>query len=142
LEIKCKRNQLNWKLIYKVKENLKVSGYDWRTLCSEIRQQLPDEGKKWMVMNPLPILINRYTRKYLVSRDSNIRVTLDTNLTIYDQTRKPFPNYSLKANLPKVLVVEIKFPRNLRNHVVHMFGDIPLRSSRFSKYVSGVLSLK
>jgi SPX domain protein involved in polyphosphate accumulation len=142
LEIKCKRNQLNWKLIYKAKDELKGSGYNWKTLCSEIRKQLPEEGRKWMAMNPLPVLINRYTRKYLVSREKNIRVTVDTNLTIYDQGRTPFPNYTAKSNIPRVLVVEIKFPRHLLNHAVKMFGDIPLRSSRFSKYVSGVLSIR
>ena len=139
LEIKCKRNQLNWKLIYKVQEEL--GGCDWRTLCSEIRRQLPAEGKKWMEMNPLPVLINRYQRKYFVSRDKKVRVTLDSALDIYDQSRKRFPNYSSKSNLPKVLVLEVKFPRELRDHVVHMFGGIPLRASRFSKYVSGFLSI-
>lgn len=139
LEIKCKRNQLNWKLIYKVQEEL--GGCDWRTLCSEIRRQLPAEGKKWMEMNPLPVLINRYQRKYFVSRDKKVRVTLDSDLDIYDQSRKRFPNYSSKSNLPKVLVLEVKFPRELRDHVVHMFGGIPLRASRFSKYVSGFLSI-
>ena len=139
LEIKCKRNQLNWKLIYKVQEEL--GGCDWRTLCSEIRRQFPAEGKKWMEMNPLPVLINRYQRKYFVSRDKKVRVTLDSDLDIYDQSRKRFPNYSSKSNLPKVLVLEVKFPRELRDHVVHMFGGIPLRASRFSKYVSGFLSI-
>ena len=139
LEIKCKRNQLNWKLIYKVQEEL--GGCDWRTLCSEIRRQLPAEGKKWMEMNPLPVLINRYQRKYFVSRDKKVRVTLDSDLDIYDQSRKRFPNYSSKSNLPKVLVLEVTFPRELRDHVVHMFGGIPLRASRFSKYVSGFLSI-
>jgi len=142
LEIKCKRNQLNWKLIYKAKDELVDYGYDWRTICSEIRRQIPPQGRKWMAMNPLPVLINRYTRKYFISRDKNIRVTLDSNLAIYDQTRKTFPNYSSKSNLQNILVLEIKFSRNLRNHVVHMFGDIPLRSSRFSKYISGVLSIR
>ena len=141
LEIKCKRNQLNWKLIYKVKGELGKNGSDWRTLCSEIRRNLPAEGRQWMEMNPLPVLINRYKRKYFVSRDEKIRVTLDTDLDIYDQSRKPFPNYTSKSNLPKVLVLEIKFPRELRDHVVHMFGDVPWRSSRFSKYVSGFLSI-
>jgi hypothetical protein len=136
-----KESAINWKLIYKAKEELKGSGYDWKTLCSKIRKQLSEEGRKWMVMNPLPVLINRYTRKYLVSKEKNIRVTVDTNLTIYDQGRTSFPNYTTKSNIPRVLVVEIKFSRHLRNHVVLMFGDIPLRSSRFSKYVSGVLSI-
>ena len=94
LEIKCKRNQLNWKLIYKIQGKLGESGCNWRTLCSEISRQLPAEGKKWMEMNPLPVLINRYHRKYFVSKDKKVRVTLDSNLDIYDQSRKPFPNYS------------------------------------------------
>jgi hypothetical protein len=141
LEIKCKRNQLNWKLIYKIQGELGGEGSDWRTLCSEIRRQLPSEGKKWMEMNPLPVLINRYKRKYFVTKNEKVRVTLDTELDIYDQARKPFPNYSSKSNLPKVLVLEIKFARDLRDHVMHMFGDVPWRSSRFSKYVSGCLSI-
>jgi SPX domain protein involved in polyphosphate accumulation len=141
LEIKCKRNQLNWKLIYKTQGVLGSNGCDWRTLCSEIRQQLPKEGKKWMEMNPLPVLINTYNRKYFVSKDKKVRVTLDTNLNIYDQSQKSLPNYSSKSNLPKVLILEIKFSREFRDHVMHMFGNIPWRSSRFSKYVSGFQSL-
>lgn len=141
LEIKCKRNQLNWKLIYKIKGELEKNGGDWRSICSEIRLQLPVEAREWMEMSPLPVLINRYKRKYFVSRDKKVRVTLDTDLNIYDQSQKPFPNYTFKANMPKVLVLEVKFARDLRDHVTHMFGDIPLRGSRFSKYVSGVFSI-
>jgi SPX domain protein involved in polyphosphate accumulation len=141
LEIKCKRNQLNWKLIYKIQGKLGAEGWSWRRIASEIRMQLPLEAKKWLEMYSQPVLINRYVRKYFVSRDKKIRVTLDRDLYIYDQSRKPFPNYSLKSNLPKVLVLEVKFPKELRDHVVHNFGDIPLRGSRFSKYVSGFLSI-
>lgn len=141
LEIKCKRNQLNWKLIYKIQGELEKNGCDWRSISSEIRRQLPVEAKEWMEMNPLPVLINRYKRKYFISRDKKVRVTLDTDLKIYDQSQKQFPNYTFKTNLPNVLVLEVKFARELRGHVEHMFGDIPLRGSRFSKYVSGVFSI-
>ena len=141
LEVKCKRNQLNWKLIYKIQGRLDANGCNWRAICSEIRGQLPVEGRKWIDASPLPVLINRYKRKYFVSNDKKVRVTLDSDLVIYDQSRKPFPNYFSKSNLPKVMVLEVKFSRELRDHVVHMFGDIPLRGSRFSKYVSGVLSI-
>ena len=140
LEIKCKRNQLNWKLIYKIQEDIQKNGGNWKSIQSEIRRQVPVEGRKWMEMNPLPILINRYKRKYLVSRDKKIRVTLDSDLKIYDQSRKPTPNYCLKSNLPEVVVMEIKFSGNLREHFAQAFRDIPWRSSRFSKYVAGVMS--
>jgi len=141
LEIKCKRNQLNWKKIYKINGNLdnKIS---WRDIVSEIRNQLPSEGKKWLEMNPLPILMNRYRRKYFVSHGKKVRVTLDSDLIVFDQSKKPFANYSLKSNLPQVIVLEIKFPRELRDHVMNIFGNIPLRGTRFSKYIHGVLSIK
>ena len=141
LEIKCKRNQLNWKLIYKIQGELGAEGWNWRRISSEIRRQLPLNAKMWLEMSPQPVLINRYVRKYFLSKDKKVRVTLDRDLDVYDQSRKSFPNYSLKSNLPKVLVLEVKFPKELRDHVVQTFGDIPLRGSRFSKYVSGFLSI-
>ena len=141
LEIKCKRNQLNWKLIYKIQGELGAKGWNWKRVFSEIHRQLPLDAKEWLEMSPQPVLINRYVRKYFLSRDKKVRVTLDRDLDVYDQSRKSFPNYSLKSNLPKVLVLEVKFPKELRDYVVHAFGDIPLRGSRFSKYVSGFLSI-
>jgi len=141
LEIKCKRNQLNWKLIYKVQKDQYQYKKDWKAICFKIRHELPQEAKKWMEIYSLPVLINRYQRKYFISHDKKIRLTLDNDLVIYDQTRKPIPNYYSKANLPKVLVLEIKFSRELRDHVVNLLRDIPWRSSRFSKYVSGFVSI-
>ena len=141
LEVKCKRNQLCWKLIYKVQKDLSKNGEDWRRLCLKIRRELPQEAKKWMEMYPLPVMINRYKRKYFISHDKKIRVTLDNDLVIYDQTRKRIPNYYSKSNLPKVVVLEIKFSREQRAHVANLLSDIPYRSSRFSKYVSGFLSM-
>ena len=142
LEIKCKRNQLNWKIIYKIKGDLDNNGNTWRSICSEIRNQLPAEGKKWLEMNPLPILVNRYKRKYFISQEKKVRVTLDSDLIVFDQSRKPYANYSLKSNLPQVIVLEIKFSRELRDHVMNVFGNVPLRGTRFSKYIHGILSVK
>jgi hypothetical protein len=141
LEIKSKRNHLNWKLIYKIENNIALKGSDWRAFRLGIREQLPAEGRRWIEMNPLPVLINRYKRKYFVSKYKDIRVTLDSNLDIYDQSHKPFPNYSSKSNLPKVLVLEIKFQREQKSYFLQTFRDIPWRSSRYSKYIAGLLSI-
>ena len=92
-EIKCKRNQLNWKLTYKTHGLLGKNGDSWRTIRAELLQQLPADGRKWLEANPLQILINQYKRKYFVSRDQKVRITVDTDLNIFDQSRKPFPNY-------------------------------------------------
>ena len=141
LEIKCKRNQLNWKLIYKVQNDQHKYNGDWKEIWLKIRHGLPYEAKIWLETYPVPVLINRYKRQYFASHDNKIRVTLDNDLVIYDQTRKRKPNYYSKSNLPKVLILEIKFSKELKDHIVNLLTDIPLRASRFSKYVSGCISM-
>ena len=109
---------------------------------NDIRQalleQLPPDGRKWLNTSSFPIIINRYYRKYFMSSDGKIRVTMDTKQAVWDQRFKPFPNFENKANFPPALVVEVKFDRNDREVASQILENIPLRVSRFSKYISGV----
>jgi hypothetical protein len=101
-------------------------------------EQLPPDGKKWLNTSPFPIIINRYYRKYFLSSDGKIRVTMDTKQAVWDQRFKPFPNFINQANLPPALVVEVKFDRNDRELVSQIFEGIPLRVNRHSKYINGL----
>ena len=66
------------------------------------------EGQIWLNKCSVPTIINQYLRRYFITRDKKIRLTLDTNYSIYDQ------RYSNKPNLEKVflkqpiLIIEIK----------------------------------
>lgn len=141
LEIKCKRNQYSWKIIYGLKNFPDWQDKSWRELRAEMIERLPVDSRKWLDSYPVPVLINRYNRKYFISRNENVRVNLDSNLSIYDQSRKPYPNYSFKTNLPKIFVLEVKFPRELRDKASQIIGDIPIRVSRHSKYITGFHSI-
>jgi SPX domain protein involved in polyphosphate accumulation len=141
LEIKCKRNQYSWKLIYEIKEILGPKEKNWRQIRKILSRHLPSEAKKWLDIHPVPILLNRYRRKYFRCKYENVRVTLDTNISVYDQTRKPYPNYSFQTNMPRIFVVEVKFPRELRNKASEIIRDIPIRVSRHSKYICGFSSI-
>ena len=138
LEIKCKRNYFGWKHRYPIFKPPYKAGYSLRDIRQALLEQLPPDGKKWLNTSPFPIIINRYHRKYFLSSDGKIRVTMDTKQAVWDQRFKPFPNFENQANLPPALVVEVKFDRNDRELASQILEDIPLRVSRHSKYISGV----
>ena len=87
---------------------------------------------------PQTILINRYTRSYLESRDRRLRVTLDSEQEMFDQMRSQFPNVSRRTNIPDVHVLELKCDAEHKQLATRALGTCPVRGSRFSKYTVGV----
>jgi SPX domain protein involved in polyphosphate accumulation len=139
LEIKCKRNYFGWKHRYTVSAPPYKSGYSLKDIQQALLEQLPIDGQKWLNGSPFPIILNRYYRSYFLSSDRKIRVTLDTKQAVWDQRFKSFPNFVHKANLQRALVVEVKFDRNDRALASQILQGIPLRVSKNSKYINGVM---
>jgi len=141
LEIKRKRNFFSWKLYHSVKNSPYKPEMTWSFIRKNIRNQISNEGRFWIDSNPFPILLNRYSRMYFVSGDEKIRITIDTNQAVYDQRFRSEPNFISKANLPDILIVEIKFDRRDREYASQSIQGIPLRVSRHSKYMTGVSAI-
>ena len=137
LEIKYKQNNLGWKFRYQA-PGLRLESLTWLDAVSEIKKAVPEEGRMWLDSTPNPILINRYQRRYFVSADARIRITLDCDLSFFDQTRDPSPNLDRASPSEDVLVLELKFSPCYRAMASEVLRDIPVRVSRFSKYVVGV----
>lgn len=74
-------------------------------------------------------IFNSYVRKYFLSRDKNIRITIDHNLEFYSpQTKNVFKENNI--------VVEIKYKKD-----VGFINDFKkLTISKYSKYVKGIIS--
>ena len=141
LEIKNKRNYFGWKLRYKVSEAPYREDANWRAIRKLLLEQLPPDGRKWLDANPLPVMINRYLRKYYLSSDGKVRATIDTQQAVWDQRFKPSPNLTRSANLARTLVIEFKFDRKDRDLTSRILQGIPLRVSRHSKYINGVRAI-
>ena len=83
-----------------------------------------------------PVLINRYRRKYLISADQKYRITIDTGMSYYPNT----------TNIPKLhnsektdgIIVEVKYLPSDHEGVSIITNQIPIRLSKFSKYLNGV----
>ena len=140
MEVKCKRNSYGWKLNYKVPQAPYVEDAKWRDVIRLLLNQLPPEGKRWLIECPQPTLINRYDREYLISRCGKIRATVDLHLKGFDQRYKPWPNWKRHSNLPRILVLEIKCGVDDRETLTQVLSRMPLRASRCSKYVLGLKS--
>jgi len=141
LEVKCRRNYYGWKKLYKCSDFTASKSDDWLQMRKKLLSQLPAEGRIWLDAYATPVLINRYHRQYFVSQDEKIRVTVDTDQAVWDQRRKGIPNYDLKANLARSLVVEVKFSRHDRQLASSTIQSMPLRVSRHSKYINGVRAI-
>ncbi len=142
LEVKRKRNFFGWKLQYEVAQTPYQPRASWQEIRHAMLAGLAPEGRRWLEDNPLPVLINRYRRRYFESADRKIRATVDTGLGIWDQRFDSHPNHHRRANLPAVLVVEFKFARQDRNLASDVLRSVPLRVSRFSKYATGLLGIR
>ncbi len=142
LEVKCKRNYFGWKLRYNVHNLRYRSRASWRAIRRAMVEQVPAEAKQWLDCNPLPVLINRYTRNYFVSSDGRMRATIDTRQEVWDQRYDSRPNFNLKANLADTVVVEFKFDRELQRMASKLLQGFPLRVSRHSKYVNGTTAIQ
>lgn len=82
-----------------------------------------------------PSLLNRYRRRYFLSRDGRFRLTVDSELQFAgvrpDGRRTAFPTVA-----SDLVVIELKFaPEFDASHVTNAF---PFRVRRFSKYVVGI----
>lgn len=135
LEVKLRKNKLGWKISYPLSV-IPRPETSWRALQAQVRAQLPREARFRMEANPLVSLVNRYDRKYFVSGNGLVRLTLDTRLEAFDQRFGRRPRFDRPVQLPNLLVVEFKFSPENRDCAREMIDGIPLRVSRNSKYAS------
>lgn len=140
LELKQKKNRLGWKTTFKV-QGLPFIGRSWRQIGRDLRERLPMEAQHWLDLHPEPVIINRYEREYFVSRDGQVRITLDTGLTVLDQRLSRSPNRTARTNLPDVMIVEAKAVDRAFRELGRVVSDIPVRVGRFSKYVNGLQTI-
>jgi len=140
LELKFKRNRLGWKRNFRV-ESLRLAGLPWSRVIRDLREQLPQEGRLWLDSHPQPVLINSYWRRYYLSLDGRVRVTIDTDQRVCDQRFHSEPNFQAESNLPQATIVEVKGDETEYRLVGQAIQGIPIRAGRHSKYVVGVQSM-
>ena len=137
LEFKNKHTALGWKDSFRVETQPYLPGDNWRAFQRRLRRAVPIQARVMFDDHGEATLINRYNRRYFVSRDGKIRITLDADQVMFDQMRSLRPNLTRRINLPEVNILEVKCESVDRDLVVRTLADCPLRIARFSKYTAG-----
>ncbi len=85
-------------------------------------------------------LLNRYTRKYFRSYDGHFRFTVDSKLEYYQFSQQhnlflhKIPDY-------QNVILELKYDTDYTSEVSNITSKLPVRLSKFSKYISGMEKL-
>ena len=139
LELKCKQGCLGWKDIFPLPDTLDLTRISWETLEQTLREQVTGPFAVWPAYFSRPMLLTRYWREYYESMDLQVRITIDSELQVYEQFMHLTPNLTAPAPLADVLVVEVKADGDLHRRVSDILSSFPMQVSRNSKYVNGVL---
>jgi len=139
LELKQKRATLGRKLSLPLSAPLALAGIEWKTLREGLRSEALGELGPWIEAYAMPALINQYRREYFVTRDGLVRLTLDSQLNTWDQTR--WSRLTLERPEPRAqaLVLEAKADLGQEEALEAALASCPLPSSANSKYASGAL---
>ncbi|MCP4544289.1 MAG: polyphosphate polymerase domain-containing protein [Chloroflexi bacterium] len=139
LELKQKQNLLGRKERHLLPNPLDLT-LPWTETLQVIRA---NAGPNWQFLLQTvhqPTLLNRYQREYYVTADGTIRVTLDFDQVAYDQRLFLRPNLRVRLPIEDTVVIEIKADQEHTERLQEIAGRFPLRRSRNSKYVGGLLT--
>jgi SPX domain protein involved in polyphosphate accumulation len=132
LEVKIRNTYLGKKISYSINNyNIKSS------LNHLLETKDSDEAKILLLENLRPKILVKYKRKYFESFDKKIRITLDSELEF---TKIEPSNPKIFSATKKIddEIIEIKYSSNFQKEALDLMNKIPLRLTRYSKYVRGV----
>ncbi|MGD2087763.1 MAG: VTC domain-containing protein [Candidatus Aminicenantes bacterium] len=85
----------------------------------------------------IPVLMNRYKRRYYLSADGGYRITLDSNLSYY--RLNPYLNFYLyKLTDKHNVILELKYQYDRDDFADQVTNCFPFLLTRSSKYITGI----
>ncbi len=140
LEFKFKDQNTTFKKRFELKEKLLMKGQKLKTFRDNIFSHRIVDLYAVDSAQFYPVLINQYKRCYWESADRLVRVTLDRDITFFDQTKFHSLNTNFSEKIGEVGVMEVKSAVENKALVEKIGQALPIKVSRFSKYVVGIQS--
>jgi len=139
LELKCKLNQLGWKVRCPGPMTLDLATITWDECMQHLGRYATSEIALWLSRVDRPTLLNSYVREYYESMDREIRITIDYGQQFYGQILYAAPNLTIRSPVTSTLVLEVKCDPHLHRRLSNVLSGLPLQVARNSKYVNGLL---
>ncbi|HKJ79083.1 MAG TPA: polyphosphate polymerase domain-containing protein [Prolixibacteraceae bacterium] len=105
-----------------------------------LNSDLPDDVRSRM-LGLQAVLLNSYNRKYYVSGNKKIRLTVDSNLQ-YRDVRSYIHHSKQVFEEKEKLVIELKYPKSMEEDAISVSNLFPFRLGKNSKFVSGMAFIR
>ncbi|MFC2030358.1 VTC domain-containing protein [Chloroflexota bacterium] len=139
LELKLRSNRLGWKSYCRIPQTFDLTTISWKDLLGYMRTFAEGEHALALARADRPTLLNSYMREYYESGDREIRLTIDSDQTAYEQLTHTAPNVRFPAHVESRVIVEVKSDPGLARRVSNILSAFPVPVERNSKYVEGML---
>lgn len=136
IEIKTKNGMVGDKIVLPLNEIDFEHGYCVNALMNSIRESGLDYKNSLYFLNESPIIANRYRRKYFLSHNKKVRLTLDSNLLSGPITK--FSNKNIFKSKYIENIVELKYKKEDSHHLHNFTVFFPFLVTKNSKYVNAV----
>jgi VTC domain len=139
-EVKWRDNRLTGKHRFHVQSNIPLAQLSWRQIHRGLEAVLPGHVQRDLLRYTEPIAIVQYRREHFAT-DDGLRITLDHDLTWYDQSGRSMISTSFPRRLDGLIVLEGKTPVGRDGELRRWLHPLAPRVGRCSKYVHGCCQL-
>ena len=136
-EIKWRHNRVTGKRRLQLESEEPLGQLTYKQIVAGLERVIPPELLGDVFLFCEPTIIVQYRREHFTSDDGCLRVTLDYDITYYDQTGKGSISTSFPRRLERLVVVEGKTPIGREAELRRLFYPFRARAGRCSKYVQG-----
>jgi len=135
LEVKFKQGNLIYKYISPLKKIKLIDVLNKIKIKKMVlASQFPSFIKE-IIKDLNPTLMNAYKRRYFLTADKKIRLTVDKDIIFKPQF---LTNNSLLKNPSDKIIIELKYKPENENQAVNLINYFPLSLQKNSKYVNGM----
>ncbi len=140
LEIKGKQGHVCYKSVFPLRDFEFSKGIEVQNISSLLESSDLPAGIKSYLSYLKPVLVNRYRRKYFLSRDKRFRLTMDHKLWFGNFIA--FDNKSLRHSTQDThVILEIKYHPDDDDYFSEIANRFKFRQTRSSKYVTGMVQI-
>jgi len=136
LEIKWRDKRITGKHRLQIQSSTALADMTWREIRVELERVMPENLQTYLHRYSDPVVIVQYNREHFSTRDG-LRLTLDYDLTFYDQMGRKNISTSFPRRVDGLVVLEGKTPVGREAELRRWLYPFSPRATRCSKYVHG-----
>lgn len=140
-EVKWRRGRVTGKHRMELEADRPLGELTYKQIVAGLERTVPAALLGDVLRSCEPTVLVQYRREHFASDDGALRVTLDYDITFYDQTGKSSISTSFPRRLDRLVVIEGKTPVGREAELPQLFYPFRARAARCSKYVQGCRTL-